>query len=517
MQTTSTSTSAATPTETRTIRVLSPANGTLVGEAPVVDAAGVRAAVARAKKAQEAWGLLPVEERCARVLLFRDALVSRAEELVDVLVRECGKPRHEALLHEVLTLVSVASWYAEHGPRLLAPEEPPAYLLKHRRAVIHHRPRGVIGIISPWNYPLTIPLGDAVAALVTGSAVVIKPSEVTPLIALKAKEIWDATGQNPDLLQIVPGHGDTGAALIGAGIQKLVFTGGVETGRRVAAACGERLVPCVMELGGKAPLLACADADLERTANAIVYGGFANSGQICISVERVYAHESIHDALVDRVAEKVTLLRQGDSSRGDVDVGAIIFRKQIEVAERHIADAVEKGARVRAGGHRVAGPGQFFEPTVLDQCDHRMTVMTEEIFGPIVPFMRVASEEEALGLANSLPLGLNAYVFTKDRERGERLAERVEAGGVLVNDVFSNYSVEVPFGGVKNSGYGRVHGEEALRQMAETRLVTVDRIPSLDRDPHWYPYTPRGYDWFKRGLRTLYGQGSLLRRIGELL
>jgi succinate-semialdehyde dehydrogenase/glutarate-semialdehyde dehydrogenase len=451
------------------------------------------------------------------VLRFRDALVARAEELVDVLVRECGKPRHEALLHEVLTLVAVASWYAEHGPRILAPEEPPPYLLKHRRAVIHHRARGVIGIISPWNYPLTIPLGDAVAALIAGNAVVIKPSEVTPLIALKAKEIWDSTGQNPDLLQIVTGYGEAGAALIGAGIQKLVFTGGVETGRRVAAACGERLVPCVMELGGKAPLIACEDADLERTANAIVYGGFANSGQICISVERVYAHRAIHDELVGRVVEKVKALRQGDSSRGDVEVGAIIFRKQIEVAERHIADAVARGARVRAGGKRVAGPGQFFEPTVLDQCDHRMTVMTDEIFGPIVPFMRVASEEEAIGLANSLPLGLNAYVFTKDRERGERIAERIEAGGVLVNDVFSNYSVEVPFGGVKNSGYGRVHGEQALREMTDTRLVTVDRVPSLGRDPHWYPYTPAGYEWFQRGLRALYGHGGILRRLGELL
>ncbi|RYE87690.1 MAG: aldehyde dehydrogenase family protein [Myxococcales bacterium] len=484
---------------------------------PRAGVAAVRAAVAAARRAQESWALLPVEERCKRLYKLRDALVERAEELVDVLAREAGKPRLEALLHEVTVLVDLTTWYADNAPGILAPEAVPMHLLRHRRAVVHHRPRGVVGIISPWNFPLVIPFGDVVAALVTGSAAVVKPSEVTPLIALKFKEIWDATGIGPDLVQVVCGAGETGAALIDAGIAKLVFTGGVASGRRVAAACGERLIPCVMELGGKAPLVACADADLERTARAIVYGGFANSGQVCISVERVYAHEAIHDRLLDRVVELTRSLRQGDSGQSEVDVGPMIFGRQIEVAEKHVADALAKGAELRIGGQRVAGPGQYFQPTVLARCDHSMTVMTQEIFGPLVPFMKVADEAEAVRLANDSHLGLNAYVFTSDRERGERLAERIEAGSVLVNDVFTNYSSEVPFGGVKQSGFGRVHGAEALRAMAETRVVTVDRLPSPERDPTWYPYTGRAYRWFSKGLRALYGSGSPLRRLSELL
>jgi acyl-CoA reductase-like NAD-dependent aldehyde dehydrogenase len=500
----------------RKIEVRAPATGEKIGEVPVHSTEEVREAVARAHRAQEAWGVLPVEERCERLLRFRDAVVDRAEEIVDLLSREAGKPRQEALLHEVLGVADLTSWYCKNGPRILAPREISLHLLKHRKSVVHYVPRGVIGIIAPWNFPFMIPMGDAIGALVTGSAVVLKPSEVTPLIALKAKEIWDSTGLPEDLFQVVTGYGETGSALIDAGIQKLVFTGGVSTGKRVAAACGERLIPCVMELGGKAPLIACEDADLERTARAIVFGGFANSGQVCISVERVYAHAAIHDRLLARCVELTGSLRQGDSDKGVVDVGPIIFPKQIEVAEKHIADAVEKGAKVRAGGKRKTGEGQFFEPTILADCDHRMTVMTQEIFGPIVPFMKVRDEEEAVRLANDSHLGLNAYVFTADRDRGVRIAERVEAGSVVVNDVFSNYASETPFGGVKQSGFGRVHGEDALRDLADIKHISVDRFKSPSRDPFWYPYGDKPYTWFLKGMRAMFSRGSLLRRVSEL-
>jgi acyl-CoA reductase-like NAD-dependent aldehyde dehydrogenase len=503
--------------ERRSIEVRSPATGELIGRVKAYDAEDVAAAVARARRAQQAWGALPVEERAERLLRFRDAVVDRAEELVDVLARETGKPRQEALLHEVAVLADLTTWYAAEAPRILAPRDVPHHLLRHRRTIVRHAPRGVVGVISPWNFPLVIPMGDVVAALVTGSAVVLKPSEVTPLIALKAKELWDATGLPEDLFQVVTGHGDAGAALIASGIQKLVFTGGVSTGRRVAAACGEHLVPCVMELGGKAPLIACADADLERTARAIVFGGFANAGQVCVSVERVYAHRDIHDRLLARVIELVGELRQGDGQLGTTDVGPLIFGRQIEITEAHIADAVGRGAEVRSGGHRLPGAGQFFAPTVLSNCDHTMTVMKEEIFGPIVAFMRIADEEEGIRLANDSHLGLNAYVFTADRDKGLRIAERVEAGSVLVNDVLSNYGSEAPFGGIKQSGFGRVHGEDALRDMAEVRAVSVDRFASPSRDPIWYPYTDKAYTWFSKGLRVLFSRGNLVKKLSELL
>src|SRR3954451_20177980 len=313
----------------RTIKSYAPATGELLGEVRVSTKEEVRAAVARARKAQAAWAVLPVEERCERLYRLRDAMVERAEEIVEGVSRECGKPRHDCLSHEVMVTVDLLTYYCKNAPRILAPHDIGLHLLKHKKSTIHHAPRGVVGIISPWNFPFVIPMGDVAAALVAGNAVVVKPSEVTPLSIQKAKEIFDATGLPEDLFTVVYGYGDTGQALIESGIQKVVFTGGVETGKRVAAACGANLVPCVMELGGKAPLIACADCDVERTARAVVFGGFVNSGQVCIAVERVYAHESIHDPLVARVKEITGTLRQGDPNGIDtVDVGAIIFPKQ---------------------------------------------------------------------------------------------------------------------------------------------------------------------------------------------
>jgi succinate-semialdehyde dehydrogenase/glutarate-semialdehyde dehydrogenase len=390
--------------------------------------------------------------------------------------------------------------------------------LKHKKSTIHYVPRGVVGVVSPWNFPFVIPMVDTCAALVAGNAVVVKPSEVTPISMAKAKEIFDATGLPEDLLGVVQGYGDVGAALIEGGIQKLVFTGGTETGKKVAAACGANLVPCVMELGGKAPLIACADCDVERAARAIVYGGFVNSGQVCISVERVYAHEAVHDRLVDRVKTLVSELRQGDPhGGGTVDVGAITFPKQVEIAEKHIADAVSKGGRVVAGGKKRPGPGQFFEPTVIVNCNHSMTVMKEEIFGPIVPIQKVSSEDEAVRLANESHLGLNAYVFTQDRAKGARLAKRIEAGSVVVNDVLANYAAaEAPFGGVKQSGFGRIHGDDALREMCEQRHVLTSRLPEPSKDPQWFPYSSKAYKWQSRLLRAVYSRGGLVKRIAKM-
>lgn len=521
---TTTSTEGSAPS---TIQSWAPATGELLGEAPNMGPDEVRAVVRRAHRAQEAWGALPVEERCERVLRFRDALVERQDEVVDLLCRECGKPKQEALLHEVTTVASIATHFAKVAPSLLAPRGLPLSLMKHRKAKLVYAPRGVVGVISPWNYPLQLPLRDVLLAVLAGNAAVLKPSEVTPLVALKIKEIWDSAGLPEDVFQVVTGLGQTGAALIDSGsprggarerqgIQFLVFTGGVKTGRRVAEACGARLIPCVMELGGKAPLVACADADVERTAQAIVFGGFTNAGQACISVERVYAHADIHDRVLDRVVELTNKLRIGDPARETVDVGAIIFSHQIDVAEKHIADATAKGAEVRCGGQRLERPGQFFAPTVLSGCDHSMTVMTEEIFGPIVPFMRVGSDEEAIRLANDSHLGLNAYVFTRDRNYGCRLAERIEAGAVLVNDVVTNGGLpEAPFGGVKQSGFGRVMGDESLREMCDVRHINVDRIHT-EKEPIWFPYTEKGYGMFRRASKLLFSGGGTLKKLTDL-
>ena len=501
---------------TQTVRTYAPATGELLAELPVTSDDEVRRTVARARKAQAAWSVLPVEERVARLRRLRDAVVERAEDLVEVIARECGKPRHEALMHEVATLLDTIGWVCDHAPEALANERLSPHLMKHRAAEVRHVPRGVVGVISPWNFPLVIPMGTVVEALAAGNACVVKPSEVTPLVMLEAKKIFDSTGLPEDLLSVVVGYGPTGQALIDAGIDYCVFTGGVETGRRVAAACGQRLIPCTMELGGKAPLVACEDCDIEKTARAVVFGGFANSGQACVSVERVYAHTTVYGPLLERVRALIGELRQGDPSQDYVDLGAIIFPGQIDVAQRLIDDALKKGARVVCGGRRVPGRGQFFEPTLLADCAQAMAVMRDEIFGPIVPFMRVSSDDEAIALANDSHLGLNAYVFTESRARARRLTDRIEAGSVLVNDVLSNYATsEMPFGGVKSSGFGKVHGLDSLREMTHRKAVSWDRFPS-PAPPHGFPYTAKSFHWLQRGVRVLFGGGSLAKRIGEL-
>jgi acyl-CoA reductase-like NAD-dependent aldehyde dehydrogenase len=500
------------------IHVHAPVSGALLGEVPVMGADEVREVVARARRAQYAWSHLSIRERGRQLLAFRDALVKKAPELIDLLTREAGKPRHEALLHEVAPVADMCGYLASHAGAWLADEERPLHLLRHRKSVVVYTPRGVVGIIAPWNFPVMLPMRDVLAAVIAGNAAVVKPSEVTPLVMLLLKRIWDGSGMPPDLLGVITGRGPTGAALLDAGIDLCVFTGSVATGKRVAAACGERLIPCIMELGGKAPLIACADCDVERTARAIVSGGFANSGQVCLSVERVYAHREVHDQLVDRVVQLTRSLRAGDPAEEFCDIGGITFEGQIAVAEAHIADAVARGAVVRCGGKRRAGARLAFEPTVLSGCTHDCSVMVEEIFGPIVPFMRVGSEDEAIARANDSHLGLNAYVFTEDHVRAKHIAERIEAGSVLVNETLLNGAmVETPFGGIKQSGFGRVFGPEGVRAMCHTKHISLDRVKLPPKNAFTFPYSAKSYTLIEKGFRALFSSGGLFKKLSELV
>ncbi len=501
----------------RTITVRSPANGEVLGEIPVMTEQDVRDAIRRARTAQKAWALLPIEERCRRVAKVGDLFVEKCDALVDLLVREAGKPRHEALAHEVLPTVNACHYYTRNAPQFLANKTIDLQLLKHRRSYVKHVPMGVIGVISPWNFPLVLPMSPVLEAIIAGNGVVVKPSEVTPLIMLEAKRLIDEAGVPPDLVQVVTGDGATGAALVRGGVQKIHFTGAVNTGRRVGMECAQVFIPCVLELGGKAPAIVLEDADVERTAHSIVDGGFANSGQVCISIERVLVHESVHDALVDRVVQLTKELRQGDPTTKEVDVGAIIFPKQIDIAEAHIRDAVAKGAIVATGGRRGPEPGMYFEPTVLTNCRLDMTVMNEEIFGPVVPIMKVRDEEEAIRIANDSELGLNAYVFSGDRERGCEVAERIEAGSIVVNDVLINYGApETPFGGIKQSGWGRTHGEDSIRAMCYARHINYDRMSLPFREPWTYPYTRSKYSQLKTVLKGLFSRHGFMGKIADL-
>ena len=374
--------------------------------------------------------------------------------------------------------------------------------------MLRYVPHGVIGVIGPWNYPIVNAFGDCIPAMMAGNSVILKPSEVTPLSSLLMAEMMRECGLPEDVLQVATGDGSTGAALI-AEVDCVMFTGSTRTGTAVMKAAAERLIPCYLELGGKDPMVVCADADIERAANAASFYSMNNAGQVCISVERCYVEEPIYDEFVAKVADNVRGLRQGaPTAEGTVDVGAVIFPPQLDIVDGHVRDAVEKGAKILTGGHGHSEHGRFYEPTVLVDVDHSMKIMQEETFGPTLPIMKVSSADEGVRLANDSEYGLQASVWTKDVERGEALARRIQAGTVCVNDVQTNYlALNLPMGGWKTSGIGTRHGSGGIRKYCKTQSLLVTRM-ALKREPWMFPYNKRSTMMLRRLFKVLYGRGS---------
>ncbi len=486
-----------------------PANGQLVGSVPITPVADVPAIIARARAAQVRWAQVPVAERANLLRAVRKRLLARQDDVVDCLARQNGKPRTEGLIHEVMEHLELLTYFSDEAERILEPQQIPAHLLVHRQSYVHFRPRGVLGVVAPWNFPFTIPFGAVAMGLVSGNAVVLKPSEFTPLVADLGRAIYLEAGLDPELLHIVHGYGDVGAALVNGGVDFVEFTGSVATGRKVAAMCGERLIPCVTELGGKAPALILADAPLERTVQAVTWGGLANAGQVCASIERLLVHDKVYDQFVPKLVEKVKALRLGDAmGDAEFDVGPLVNERQREIVERLVNDAVAKGAVAATGGKRVDGPGFFFEPTVLLNCTTDMDIINKETFGPVIPVMRLSDEDAMVAEANRSHLGLLAYVFTRRTEHGRKLAERISAGTVMVNDVLATHAMaETPWAGVKQSGIGSVHSDDGLRHMCEARHVNYDTVPWLSRELWWFPYRKKDLGLFRRSLGGLFGRG----------
>jgi len=479
------------------IEVHSPATFEKIGEVEVDSPLDVRAAAKRAREAFHVWGAMDFKSRAKVLLSARDSLIAHGEELIDLICRENGKPRLEALV-EITYVCDSLTFYSKRARRFLKPHRVTPHLLRNKKVTVHYQPRGVIGMITPWNFPLILTVGEAVPALASGNAVVIKPSEWTPLIAMRGadilREAFIAAGAPADILQVVNGYGETGGALVDEA-DMIAFTGSARTGKAVAERAAKRLVPVSLELGGKDPMIVLRDADVERAANAAVWGAFTNSGQVCISVERVYVEDAVADEFTRRVVEKTRALRQGadvGEVEARVDVGAMTFPKQVEIVEDHIDDAKARGAQILTGGRRNPNlSGRYFEPTVLSDVDHSMKVMTEETFGPVLPIMRVRDEDEALRLANDSRYGLNASVFTRDKARGEKIAAQVEAGVTCVNDVIAGFAVtDAPSGGLKESGIGKRHGAEGIRRFCHQQVIVTDRF-GMKRDPFWYPYNAK--------------------------
>lgn len=505
------------------IRVVAPATGALLAEVPDEGPDGVRGAFDRARAASGPWATRPARERAEALRRWRDALLDDAE-LPARLVNESGKPRHEADVLEISYFALLSGWAAREGPRLLRDDVRPYSMLPLlKRAVVRARPLGVVGVVGPWNFPLLNNAADAVFPLVAGNAVVLKPSEVTPLTSLRMKELWDAAGNPPDVFQVVTGRGDAGAALVDLA-DGVMFTGSVATGRKVAARCGERLVPCVAELGGKSAFVVLPGADLDLAARAAAWTAFAHSGQVCVRAERLLVHESIAADFERRLVERVRALRSAASApergltRGtEHDLGAVTFARQVEVAERQLADAVARGARNEtAGGPRPDGPGRFFAPAVLANATPEMAVAHEETFGPLLPVMRYRSVDDAVAIANRPEFGLAGYVFGPERE-ARAVARRLDTGLVGVNDGIHVYgSVEAPLAGWKASGLGARHGPEGLRTWTRTTTIVEDRralapIGRIVKKLIYFPYDARVLALFRRYTRLRNRRGMAAR------
>ncbi|HWX54887.1 MAG TPA: aldehyde dehydrogenase family protein [Verrucomicrobiae bacterium] len=473
--------------------VRNPATQQPIGSVPACAAPEISAAVRRARSAQMRWSATPLRERLKVIQRFQHLLGEQKDAVAEVITREAGKPKGEALATEVLVVLDATQFLLNTAPAVLRPERVPhaSLAMKLKSGLLLREPWGVIGIISPWNYPFSIPSVETLGALVAGNGVVLKPSEFTPFSSLELHRLLREAGLDPDLLHIVTGEGATGAALLQADINKLIFTGSVATGKQVAQAAAARLLPVVLELGGKDPMIVLEDADVEVASSAAIWGAFMNAGQTCLSVERCYVQEAIYGKFLDSCVAKTARLRLGNGSDPATDVGPLIHDRQLSIVRDQVDDAVARGARVLAGGKSMPQLGpNFFAPTILADVNNSMRVMQEETFGPVLPVSTFKTEDQAVAVANDSQFGLAASVWTSDRDRGERLARRIDAGTVMVNDVISCFGIsEAPHGGVKASGIGRTHGKFGLEEMVWPKYVDSDRMPGMKK-LWWYGYGP---------------------------
>jgi len=493
------------------IPVENPATGEVVETVPVVSPEAVEAVVARARAAQPAWDELGFEGRAKVLRRAQRWVIDHADRVIATIVSETGKTHEDAQLAEVGYGAHAFGFWAKQAPEYLADQKVRSsnVFVLGRKLVIRYRPVGVVGIIGPWNYPLSNSFGDAIPALAAGNAVVLKPSEVTPLTSLLMAECMRDCGLPEDVYIPIPGYGETGAAMIDF-VDMIMFTGSTRTGKKVAERAAQRLIPVALELGGKDPMIVLDDADVERAANAAVHFSMQNAGQTCISTERVYVAAPIYDEFVAKVTEKVRGLRSGKPmGPGSVDVGAITFPPQLDVIEAHVEDARKKGATVVVGGHVKREGGMFYEPTVLTGVDHSMACMREETFGPTMPIMKVRDDAEAVNLANDSLYGLAASVWGSDIARAERVARQIEAGVVTVNDSQINYlATELPMGGWKTSGLGYRHGPGGIQKFCRQQSLLITRYAPMKKDLYMLPYKARTTRLLGRLTKLIYGRGN---------
>jgi succinate-semialdehyde dehydrogenase/glutarate-semialdehyde dehydrogenase len=486
-----------------------PATDEEIGRVPVFLSEEVQDAVARGREAFSKWKRTSFAERKALIMRAREVVLGEIDEIASLISRESGKPVAEALSMEIAPVLDLMQYFARNAERLLRPKRIGIglYSLLGRSSKIVYHPLGVVGIIPAWNYPFSIPLGETAMALMAGNAVVIKPSELTPFVGLKIGEMFEKAGAPAGLVQIVTGDGRTGAALVEAAPDKIMFTGSVATGRKIAKAAAENFTSTVLELGGKDPMIVFDDANLELAAQAAVWGAFCNAGQSCSSVERLYVQESVAEKLTKLIVAKTRELKIGSGDQEDVSIGAMSSERQLKMVENHVQDFEQTGAKIETGGTH---DDLFYTPTVISGATNDMRGMREETFGPTLPIATFKTEEEAISLANDSEFGLTASVWTRDYTKGRRVAEQIEAGSVCVNEVLYTHGIgQTPWGGFKNSGRGRTHGTEGLMELVQPQHIHVNRIALLP-DAWWMPYSSTAVQTFKK-FATNFASGSLAK------
>ncbi|QIJ64277.1 succinic semialdehyde dehydrogenase [Streptomyces sp. JB150] len=469
-----------------------PFTGEKLADLPESTPADVEKAFQAARAAQPVWERTPVRDRAAVLLRFHDLVLERQGEVLDLIQLETGKARLHA--HEEVQAVAVAArHYGRRAAAYLRPKRHAGAVPALTKVLELRHPRGVVGQIAPWNYPLELSVGDALPAFAAGNAVVMKPDTETCLTALWARDLLIEAGLPADVFQVVLGDGPVVGPEVVRHADYVSFTGSTRTGREVAQGAAARLVGVSLELGGKNAMLVLADADLDKAAAGAVRACFSSAGQLCISIERLYVHESVADAFAERFAARTRALRLGTALAYGADMGSLVGERQLETVRRHVEDAVAKGAKVLAGG--VARPDvgpYFYEPTILDGVTEPMAVCSEETFGPVVSLYRFRTEDEAVELANATPYGLNSSVWTKDARRGRAVAARLRTGTVNINEGYAPAygSVQSPMGGMKDSGLGRRHGAEGILKYTEAQTVAHQRLlpmaPSLGMDDEKY-------------------------------